>query len=310
MSNNAVYLSQVSKRFGKHQVLNNINLKVPEQSIFAFLGNNGEGKSTAIRLIVGLLKPDAGAIEVLGRNILQHRQTILREIGCLVEAPSVYPNLTAREFLSIGCSIKNLPTSDIDRVLELVQLHTDKHRRIGQFSLGMKQRIALAHALLGTPKLLILDEPTNGLDPAGIQEIRQLLLQLPEQTQCTVFVSSHQLDEVEKIATHVALLKNGQIQFQSKIQDIFSRQTGRLVLHVDDAYRAVDFLQNSPYTAIPISTTQFYVEDIAATSTHQINSLLMQSSIRLDQSIFETSSLEQWFAQSTKEKQMNDEVTQ
>jgi ABC-2 type transport system ATP-binding protein len=292
-------MTNVSKRFGHHQVLKSLDLSVPHQSIYAFLGNNGEGKSTAIRLIVGLLHADQGSIQVLGRQIHVERSLILRGIGCLVEAPSAYPNLSAFEFLKIACAIKSVPTSDIGRVLELVGLQVASSRLIRHFSLGMKQRLALAHALIGRPKLLILDEPTNGLDPSGIQEIRQLISHLPEQAECTVFVSSHQLDEVEKIATHLALLKDGKLQFQSRLDDIYANQSSVLTLEVDDAVSAAKTLEQHGFQLKVISSTQLIVMGVSKELVHQVNACVVHAGLRLHGSRFEKPSLEQWFLQQT-----------
>ena len=227
-SENALALNQISKTYAGKQVLSQLNLAVPYGSVYAFLGNNGEGKSTTIRVLTGLEAPDAGSVTICGDNLYAKRRSLLsrsarfvpdyrllHRLGGLIDAPSLYPNLTAAEFLSIGCGIKGLPVSEIDRVLAVVSLTDAAKRLIGQFSLGMKQRLAIAHTLLGDPKLLILDEPTNGLDPSGIRDIRQLLSELPASTGTTVFFSTHNLDEVEKMATRFAVLKDGRIRFES-----------------------------------------------------------------------------------------------
>ena len=295
----AIEMIGVRKRFATHEVLKCLNLSVPNKSIFAFLGNNGEGKSTAIRLMVGLLRPDSGDIRILGRNIQTDRQAILREVGCLVDAPSSYPNLTAIEFLKIACLIKSLALQEIDRVLELVNLHTDPKRLIRHFSLGMKQRLALAHALLGRPSLLILDEPTNGLDPAGIQEIRQLIQRLPEQADCTIFVSSHQLDEVEKMATHLALLKDGTVQFQCHLDEIHAAQVGVLELHIDDAVQVAQVLAAHGFRAQVLSATQLVVSEVPQEQAHRLNACVVQANLRLHAANFQKPSLEKWFHQQT-----------
>lgn len=295
-------MTDVSKDFGKHQVLKQLNLIVPEHSIFAFLGNNGEGKSTAIRLIVGLLQADHGSIQVLGHDIRLQRQRILSMLGCIVDAPSAYPNLTAREFLSIACIVKGLAQKEVERVLELVKLRTDKKRLIQQFSLGMKQRLAIAHALLGQPKLLILDEPTNGLDPEGIQDIRQLLRSLPETARCSVFVSSHQLAEVEKMATHLALLKDGKIQFQTEIASLLAQQTGNLTLTICDADKAMQVLSKLGYQLSKTNQQQLQVIQLPHERAEHVNGSLVRAGILLYQSVFQQASLEQWFHQSTTEQ--------
>jgi ABC-type Na+ transport system ATPase subunit NatA len=170
-----IELRNVSKRFGTHTVLERLDLAVPRHSVFGFLGNNGAGKSTTIRLVTGLLQADSGEVLVNGRDLRTHRTEVLQGIGCIVDGPALYPNLNAAEFLRIGCAIKRLPRAEIGRVLELVSLRDTGGTRIAHFSLGMKARLALAHALLGQPRLLVLDEPANGLDPHGILEMRARL---------------------------------------------------------------------------------------------------------------------------------------
>jgi len=303
MQNMAIQMTSVVKRFKQHEVLKGLNLAVPERSIFAFLGNNGEGKSTAIRLMLGLLHPDQGTIQILGRDITRDRKCILQQTGCLVEAPSAYPNLTAREFLRIACTLKDLPRTEIDRVLEIVGLSADGRRLIAQYSLGMKQRLALAHALVGSPKLLILDEPGNGLDPIGMQEIRGLIADLPDAGNCTVFVSSHQLDEVEKIATHVALLKGGRVQFQSEMATLYAQQDGYLTLTVDDAVSAkrvlMETLIDQVFDVTITSAQSLRVDRVPQELSYRVNACLIKADLRLYQAIFEKPTLEQWFHQCT-----------
>jgi ABC-type multidrug transport system ATPase subunit len=294
-----IALHKVAKSFGKRRVLNDINLHVPQGSVFGFLGNNGAGKSTTIRLITGLLHADAGDVIVLNRDVRRQRIDILRDIGCIVDAPTLYPNLTANEFLQIGCAIKRLPRGEIDRVLDLVQLTGAAQKRVGHFSLGMKQRLALAHALLGKPSLLVLDEPSNGLDPYGIREIRTLLHGLPESTNCTVFLSSHQLDEVEKVATHVALLQDGMIASQGPIASLISRDTGVLAIEAADAGLAAEVLRASRYDARKTGDNLLEVHRIAHENAEHVNAMLIHAGISLFQSVYRRPTLEQWFMRST-----------
>ncbi len=307
MQNCAIQMTDVVKSFKQHQVLKDLNLVVPERSIFAFLGNNGEGKSTAIRLMLGLLHPDQGSIHLLGKDIGKERSWILQQVGCLVEAPSAYPNLTAREFLRIACTVKKLPMTEIDRVLEVVGLASTGRQLIMQFSLGMKQRLALAHALVGAPKLLILDEPGNGLDPVGMQEIRSLIASLPESSNCTVLISSHQLDEIEKIATHLALLKDGRVQFQSEMATLYAQQDGYLTLIVDDAVSAQRvLLANFAGQELEVMITgaqSLRVNRVPQELAYQLNACLVKADLRLHQAVFEKPTLEQWFHLSTQNAQ-------
>jgi ABC-type multidrug transport system ATPase subunit len=308
MQNMAIQMTSVVKRFKQHEVLKGLDLAVPERSIFAFLGNNGEGKSTAIRLMLGLLHPDQGAIQILGRDIAKERTWILQKTGCLVEAPSAYPNLTAREFLRIACVLKALPLTEIDRVLEVVGLAAEGRRLIAQFSLGMKQRLALAHALIGSPKLLILDEPGNGLDPVGMQEIRGLIASLPDAGNCTVLISSHQLDEVEKVATHVALLKEGRVQFQSEMATLYAQQDGYLTLTVDDAVSAkrvlMETLLDQVFDVTITSAQSLRVDRVPQELAYRVNSCLIKADLRLHEAIFEKPTLEQWFHHRTQNIQI------
>ncbi len=290
-----IHMRGVSKAFGRHQVIDELDLTVPANSIFAFLGNNGEGKSTLIRLATGLLRPDRGAIEVLGLDVQRERQAVLARLGCIVDAPAFYPNLTAAEFLRIGCTIKGLPRTEIGRVLGLVGLESARDRQSGKFSLGMKQRLAIAHALLGSPQLLILDEPTNGLDPEGIRDIRTLLKSLPGLTGCTVFVSSHNLDEVEKIASHVAVLKGGKIRYQAPIAELHARHVGAIALDVGDAAAALQLLSQAAYSAEQTAPGQLRVTGVERRHADRVHALLVHAGVALYQSVYHTPSLEQWF---------------
>ncbi len=295
MISHVIQMSGVCKAFGNHRVIDGLNLAVPEHSIFAFLGNNGEGKSTVIRLVTGLLRADKGDIDVLGMNVRSERRAILKQIGTIVDAPSLYPNLNAEEFLRIGCIIKDLPPNEVGRVLELVKLDKTRGRLIGKFSLGMKQRLAIAHALLGSPRLLILDEPTNGLDPEGTLDIRTLLKSLPGVCGTSVFISSHNLAEIEKTASHVALLKGGSIRFQAPIEDLLAQQTGALAIDVGDIARAHKLLSGAAYQVERTEGGQLRVSGVERHNADRVHALLVHAGIRLYQSVYHTPSLEQWF---------------
>lgn len=295
MASHVIEMRGVRKAFGEHKVIDGLSLTMPEHSIFAFLGNNGAGKSTAIRLITGLLRADAGEIEVLGLDVRKHRKAMLSQIGAIVDAPCLYPNLSAEEFLRIGCTIKGLPWHHIDRVLALVDLTAASGRLVAKFSLGMKQRLAIAHALLGSPKLLILDEPTNGLDPEGMRDVRRLLKSLPGLTGASVFVSSHNLDEVEKMATHVALLKGGAVRFQASIAELLAAQAGALSIDVGDVARAQQLLSGASYNVERTESGRIKVTGIEKHNADRVHALLVHAGIRLYQSVYHTPSLEQWF---------------
>jgi len=206
------------KQYGKLMSVKDLDLSVEEGSVYGFLGPNGAGKSTTMKMILGLARPTAGAISVFGEKMnSRNRLSILNNVGSLIESPSYYGHLTGKENLRIVCTLKDVPEKDIDRVLEIVRLENQKEKKVSQYSLGMKQRLGLASALLGTPKLLILDEPTNGLDPAGIQEMRDLIRSLPDKLGMTVMVSSHLLSEIDQMATHVGIISRGELVFQDSL---------------------------------------------------------------------------------------------
>lgn len=201
-------------------VLNDINLQVPAKSIYGFLGPNGAGKTTTLRLLLGLLKKQAGSIEIFGKELHSDKINILKKIGSLIEQPSIYGHLTAKENLEVYRKLYGATKERIDEVLKLVNLTYTKKKKAKQFSLGMKQRLSIAIALLPKPELLVLDEPTNGLDPNGIIEIRELIKSLNKEQGVTILVSSHILAEVEKMATHVGIIHKGKLVFQGELSEL------------------------------------------------------------------------------------------
>lgn len=212
--------SDVHHRFASQDVLSGINMQVPAGSIYGFLGPNGAGKTTTLRLILGLLKLQQGAVTIFGKPFRRERIAILRSVGSMIESPSLYDHLSATENLRLMQLIHRCPDSRIQEVLELVGLGDTGKKRAKQFSLGMRQRLSIAAALLHRPSLIILDEPTNGLDPSGIIEIRNLLIELNRNHGCTILVSSHLLTEIERIATHVGILGKGKLLFQGTIEEL------------------------------------------------------------------------------------------
>ncbi len=213
MSSYILQTKDLCKDFKKQPAVNNISMSIMENSIYGLLGPNGAGKSTTLKMITGMLQPTSGQIVFEGR--LWSRKD-LSDIGALIEAPPLYENLTARENLKVRTLLLGLPEDRIDEVLKIVDLTSTGKKCAGQFSMGMKQRLGIAIALLNHPKLLILDEPTNGLDPIGIQDLRGLIRSFPEQG-ITVILSSHILSEVELIADHIGIISNGILGYEAKI---------------------------------------------------------------------------------------------
>lgn len=216
---------EVSHQFGAGELaLDNVDLQVPEGSIYGFLGPNGAGKTTTLRLVLGLLKKQAGSIAVFGKPFAANRVEILKEVGSMIESPSLYGHLTAVENLTLLQKVHRCPRSRISEVLEFAGLANTGNKKASQFSLGMRQRLAIAIALLHQPRLLILDEPTNGLDPNGIIEIRGMLQQLHQQAGTTIVVSSHLLAEIERLVTHVGIISKGRMMFQGTLDELKRKQ--------------------------------------------------------------------------------------
>ena len=233
----------LTKTYGKKDVVKDLDLRVPGGSIYGFLGPNGAGKSTTMKMILGLIKPSKGEITVLGKEVNEkNRLSVLRNTGSLIEAPSYYGHLSGVDNLEIICTLKNVPLSEIQRVLKIVRMEKQKDKKVSQYSLGMKQRLGLAAALLGNPKILLLDEPTNGLDPAGIQEMRELVCSLPKQYGMTVLVSSHLLSEIDQMATHVGIINQGELIFQDSLSALHKHSRSRLILKTDNDTAALSVL--------------------------------------------------------------------
>lgn len=222
--NDIITTTGLCKQYGKVLRVKDLDLKVQEGVVYGFLGPNGAGKSTTMKMILGLARPTAGTIAVFGKAVnSRNRLSILKDVGSLIESPSYYGHLTGAENLRIISTLKGVPDKDIERVLQIVRLESQKEKKVQQYSMGMKQRLGLACALLGNPKLLILDEPTNGLDPAGIQEMRELICSLPQQYGMTVMVSSHLLSEIDQMATNVGIISRGELVFQDSLSTLHER---------------------------------------------------------------------------------------
>lgn len=210
-----IQTKNLTKTYKNQKANNDIALKVPNNSIYGLLGPNGAGKSTLLKMLTGMINPTSGEI-IYNKN--QWERKNLLEIGALIEQPPIYENLTARENLKVRTLLYKLPESRIDEVLQIVQLTNTGKKKAGKFSMGMKQRLGIAIALLNNPKLLILDEPTNGLDPIGIGELRELIKSFPQKG-ITVILSSHILTEVKQIADYIGIIANGKLMYQEKIEE-------------------------------------------------------------------------------------------
>ena len=238
------------KQYGPHTAVDHVELHVPQGCVYGFIGPNGAGKSTTMKMLLGLIHPTAGRVRLLGQELTEKsRLPLLRQTGSLIESPAGSLHLTAQENLEIVADLKGVPHKDIGRVLDIVHLTQDRSRRVGQYSLGMKQRLGIAMALLGSPKLLILDEPTNGLDPAGIQEMRALIRNMPAATGATVLISSHLLGEMEQMVEQVGIIDHGHILFEGPLTELQRHSRGNVTLRLLDPAKAAPILRANGLTA-------------------------------------------------------------
>lgn len=238
MSEFAIQTRGLSRRFGRQLAVDALDLHVSRRAVYGFLGPNGAGKSTTIRMLLGLLRPSDGQALIQGLDVGRDRIGAARQVGALLEAHGFYGNLTGRENLDLARTLRGLDRHEIDRALDLTDLRSSADKRVSDYSLGMRQRLGLARALMGSPSVLILDEPTNGLDPDGIADMRRFLAELPDRTGATVFVSSHLLHEVEQIATHVGILHLGRLTVQGRLSDLLAGQPQDIELATSDDARA------------------------------------------------------------------------
>ena len=276
------------------KTLDNINLVVPQGSVYGFLGPNGAGKTTTLRLLLGLLKNQQGKLEIFGKEFSSHRIEILKRLGSLIEQPSLYQHLTAKENLEIYRLLYHVDKNRITEVLKIVGLDNTGKKKAKQFSLGMKQRLSIAIALLHQPELLILDEPTNDLDPNGIIETRELIKKLNKEHNTTVIVSSHILNEVERMASHVGIIHKGKMLFQGSLPELQQMKTRPTTLEIEtnNNEAAAQLLQSYPLKNIAGKLVLSYESKEHVTA---INKLLVQNGIEVYALHPQQSDLEQLF---------------
>ena len=296
MPNAVIQTDRLSKAFRNRHAVRHISLSVSPGSVFAFLGPNGAGKSTTIRMLLGLLHPTEGTVRMHDLPLRGHREEILARTGSLIESPSLYSHLTGRENLEIHRRLLGAPVSDIDRVLEIVGLVNPARTLVKTYSLGMRQRLGLAQALLGRRELLVLDEPTNGLDPAGMQEIRLLIREMPVRFGITVFLSTHLLTEVEQIASDVAILSKGELVFQGTAADLTLRRRRHLRIRTDRPQQAAALLRRGGFS-IQQDGESLVSDDVGAAAA--MNQALVYGGHTVHHVAAETASLEELFLSMT-----------
>lgn len=288
---NILKIEGLTKRFGRITVVDNLELTIPKGSVFGLLGPNGSGKSTTLGMVLGVVNPSGGTFSWFGE---MGNYKVRKRLGAIIESPSFYHYLSAKQNLRVVCEIKNVAPSRIDVVLEKVQLLDRKNDSFKTYSLGMKQRLAIASALLSDPEVLILDEPTNGLDPQGIAEIRNLIIDLANEGR-TIIIASHLLDEVQRICTDFAVLRSGKKIYQGKVNE-FSGELRNIQLHSEDEPGLLTFLESSSMiSSFRREGDRFSVflnKDVAITEFHKA---LIENGIVLDMLSVNRNSLEEKF---------------
>ncbi len=240
----AIESENLTKRYGDFNAVDNLKIKVPQGKVYGFLGRNGSGKTTTIRMIMGLINPDAGEVKIFGKVVNRENTDYLKDIGAIIETPGFYNNLSAYENLEITCELFECDKKSIIESLNIVGLSNIDKRSVGKFSLGMKQRLGIANALIHSPKILILDEPTNGLDPMGIIEMRKLIKNLSQTMGITILVSSHLLSEIQLIADYVGIIDGGKLIIEGDIGLMNVDQQNYLVVETNDSKKTARILNN------------------------------------------------------------------
>lgn len=287
----------ITKKYGEQLAVDNVNMTIKKGDIYGVIGQNGAGKTTLIRLITGLIHKSGGEIELLGANEENELNKARTMVGSLIESPSLYTNMTARENLEVSRLVRNIPGKKfIDEVLELVGLKDVEKKKVKNFSLGMRQRLGIANALMGNPKLLILDEPINGLDPMGIVEIRELLKKINKEKDMTILISSHILSELSELATTYGIISNGKLIEEITAKQLSEKCRQYIDLKVDDTARAVILLERelgiSDYEVLEDSNIKVFSN---LDNVGEVNSLLSRSGIIVESISVKGENLEEYF---------------
>lgn len=241
-----VATDNLSKEYDGVYRVQELDIRIKEGDIYGFLGPNGAGKSTTMKILLGLVKPTSGTIEIMGKPFNEkNRRDILASVGSLIESPSYYGHLTGRENMEIIRRLLDLPKKNIEEAVHIVRMENQMEKKVKNYSLGMKQRLGIAMALARFPKLLILDEPTNGLDPAGIEEMRELIKMLPKQYGMTVMISSHILSEIDQMATVVGIINQGCLIFQERMSVLDMQREPQIILRTSDNNHAFQLLKKA-----------------------------------------------------------------
>ncbi|WP_231426760.1 ABC transporter ATP-binding protein [Pedobacter sp. Leaf250] len=300
MSNYAIETVGLNFNFGNQAIVKDLSLKVPKGSIYGFLGPNGAGKTTTIKILLNLLKSPADQVFIFGKEINSNRIATLKRIGALVEQPAIYGHLSGKENLINRCILLGIKKTKADEMLALVGLTDAANKKASKYSLGMKQRLGIALALVSDPELLLLDEPTNGLDPNGIIEVRNLMIELATKHHKTILVSSHLLAEIERTATHVGIINKGQLMFQGTIDELQLLSKPMVEIEVDEIEKAIDFLKAAGYEIASKTDLKITVPFSSSVDSGKLNTLLIQNGFTISSLSKQRKDLENLFLDITK----------
>lgn len=290
------------KSYKGRTVVNVVNIHVKKGEIYGFVGPNGAGKSTVMKMILNLIQPDAGEVRLFGEKVTDHSYESFKRVGSIIENPYFYDKMTARQNLELHCEYMGFPNKNrIDEVLQMVDLQNVEGKQICHYSLGMKQRLAIARAILARPEFLILDEPINALDPEGIREMRNLFRRLNQEAGTTIFISSHILSEVDLIADRIGIIQHGKLLTELSIEEIHKHQTEYISLQVDDVARAATVLERmgiTNFTVLDKAFLRIYGTDIAG---KDLSKALVENGVGLESLGRKQDTLEDYFFQLTEE---------
>lgn len=311
MDNHILAVSNLHKSFGSKKVIKGVNLLVSPGDVFGFLGPNGAGKTTLIRMLLGLVYPDQGAIKINGFDLKRDFKKAISSIGAVVEAPKFYPHLSGYQNIALIANLRKGITKDrITEVLDIVGLSKRGEDKVGTYSLGMKQRLGIAGALVHNPKVVLLDEPMNGLDPQGMVKIREMITHLSAHQKTTFIITSHLLNEIEQICNKIAILKEGQILAQGKVDELLCKKSEIVELYTENSEQAFNSLQNAHYVR---SISQFkdkLILEINKDCSGELTRFLVSRNIEVKYLIPKKQSLEDYFIMKTKGDSQLDQLNQ
>jgi len=300
LENIVIQTTNLTKKFGKKTVVDQLSISIGEGDVFGFLGPNGAGKTTTIRMLVGLISPTSGQAHILGKNVQSEFVHAIKEVGAIVENPELYPFYTGRQNLRHFAKLSGTVDNErIEEVVKLVRLENRIDTKVKTYSLGMRQRLGLAQALLNRPKVLILDEPTNGLDPQGMKEIREIIGHLASQEKITIFISSHLLHEIEQLCNKVAIVSNGKLIVQGDVASLLSKEHQEVEIEVNDADRAKKVLIGLPF--VQEVSVEGNMINVKYTGDHvaKINKALVMEDVEVKHLSVKKGNLEEFFLELT-----------